>query len=68
MGACPIPGESMFWAYISMVPYLIPIIILLIGAVTWKLRHFRRFSLLASCYIFGDKILKNIVRSKRCLI
>ena len=63
MGACPIPGESMIWAYISMVPYLIPIIILAMIPFTRQLRDVRRFTLLASCYVFGDKIIKNLIRS-----
>ena len=54
----------MFWAYISMVPYVIPIIIFVMIPFTRKLGHFKRFTLLASCYLFGDKILKNIIRSK----
>ena len=64
MGACPKPDVSMFWAYLSMVPYMIPIVIFFVILVTRKLKHVKTFSLLASCYVFGDKIIKNIIRSK----
>jgi hypothetical protein len=63
MGACPIPDRSIFWAYLSMVPYLIPIIIFIVMLFTKRIKHFKSVALLASCYIIGDKVIKNLIRS-----
>lgn len=68
MGACPMPEKSMFWAYLSMVPYILPIIILLSSLIFRKLSQFKLFCMLASSYISGDKILKNIIRSRLYVI
>ena len=63
MGACPVPGESILWAYLSLVPYIIPIIVFLLLLATRKLEPLKLLALLCSCYVIGDKIVKNIVRS-----
>jgi len=64
MGACPMPDKSMFWAYLSMLPYILPIIILASSLIFRKLSQFKLFCMLASSYITGDKIVKNIIRSR----
>ncbi len=63
MGACPYPDRSLLWAVISMVPYLIPIIFFVVTIFTRKMEHLKFVVLLGSAYLFGDKIVKNLLRS-----
>jgi hypothetical protein len=64
MGACPMPEKSIFWAYLSMLPYILPILILISSVIFRKFTQFKLFTLLASSYISGDKIVKNIIKSR----
>lgn len=68
MGACPNPDKPIIYAYISMIPYVTPLIYLLISALTRKISHFKIFFMLASAYVIGDKLLKNIFKGKMTLI
>lgn len=58
MGACPNPDASIVYAYLSLLPYVIPALYLLIAALSMRLSHFKVFLLLASAYLVGDKLLK----------
>lgn len=58
MGACPNPNTSILYAYISLLPYLIPALYLLAAPITRRLSHFKIFILLSSAYVIGDKLLK----------
>lgn len=58
MGACPNPNTSILYAYISLLPYLIPAVYLLTVPFTRRLSHAKIFILLASAYVIGDKLLK----------
>lgn len=64
MGACPNPDVSMFYSYISLLPYFI--IFYLVGLTLWKrkLSLIKLTSMLICAYIVGDKILKNIFQSE----
>lgn len=63
MGACPHPDVSMFFSYMSFLPYLI--IFYLIGLTLFKrqLSLIRLTSMLVAAYIVGDKLLKNVSQS-----
>jgi len=63
MGACPAPDKSIVYAYLSILPYLIPFIALISALITKKLSHVKVVTLMVSAYIFADKILKKIMRS-----
>lgn len=58
MGACPNPNTSILYAYLSLLPYIIPAIYLLAAPFSRRLSHFKVFILLASAYMVGDKLLK----------
>lgn len=68
MGACPLPEYSLLWSFISMIPYVYPILLSLLMLYSRKLAHLKTVTLLGSAYIFGDKVVKNIIRSKKCSI
>lgn len=53
----------MFWAYISMLPYIAPFLLLFVVLVTRRMSQLRLFVLLVSAYIVGDKVIKNLVKS-----
>ena len=67
MGACPMPEKSMFWAYLSMLPYILPIIIFLSCILLKNMSQFKLSSMLASSYISGDKLVKNLIKSTPAL-
>lgn len=67
MGACPYPDRSIIWAYLSMVPYVFPLIVLVVAIFTRKMAHLKMVVLMGSAYIVGDKIVKNIIKSKEWL-
>jgi hypothetical protein len=63
MGACPHPDVSMFFSYMSFLPYMI--IFYLIGLTLFKrqLSLIRLTSMLVAAYVVGDKLLKNVFQS-----
>lgn len=63
MGACPHPDVSMFFSYMSLLPYLIIFYLLALTIFKRKLSLIRLTSMLICAYIVGDKILKNIFQS-----
>lgn len=58
MGACPNPDSSILYAYLSLLPYVIPALYLLAAPLSRRLSHLKVFLLLASAYLVGDKLLK----------
>lgn len=65
MGACPSPDKTIIYAYVSMLPYLIPLAYLAVFLFTRKISHVKIFLMLASAYIVGDKLLKNVFKDPR---
>jgi len=62
-GACPMPGKSILWAYLSVLPYLLPLLVLLASLVLRSMARFKLFLALVSAYISVDKLVKNLIRS-----
>ena len=67
MGACPHPDKTILYAYLSLLPYLVPWGLSIVVLIWRRLSHFKVVSMLVSGYIFGDKVLKNLIRSKNVL-
>jgi hypothetical protein len=63
MGACPHPDVSMFYSYLSFIPYLIIFYLIALSLYQRKLSILRLTSMLVAAYIVGDKILKNMFQS-----
>jgi hypothetical protein len=63
MGACPRPDTSILYAYISLLPYLIPLAYLAASPFTRSITHLKLFILPGLAYIVGDRMLKNIFLS-----
>lgn len=63
MGACPNPLTSIFFSYISLIPYFIIFYLVTLTLICRKVSLIRLTSMLVFAYIIGDKLLKNIFRS-----
>jgi len=63
MGACPHPDVSMFFPYISLLPYLIIFYIVGLAILKRQASSIRLASMLIAGYIIGDKLLKNMFQS-----
>jgi hypothetical protein len=64
MGACPIPNVSLFYSYISLIPYMLIFALIGLSLIKRKYSYLRITTALVIAYILGDKILKNIFLSK----
>lgn len=64
-GACTPPNVSIFFSYISFVPYIIIGIFILLALFSRGSRQLKMAILLISGYIIADKIIKNIVAMGR---
>jgi hypothetical protein len=64
MGACPKPGVPIVYAFISLLPYLLAIFLLLRPIITKRLSHILLAGLILSAYVIADKVVKNIIQSK----
>lgn len=64
MGACPHPDASIFFSYMSLLPYFIIFYLIALTLFKRKISLIRLTSMLVCAYIIGDKILKNIFQSK----
>lgn len=64
MGACPHPDVSMFFSYMSLIPYFIIFYLIAITLIQRKVSLIKLTSMLVCAYIIGDKLLKNIFQSK----
>jgi hypothetical protein len=63
MGACPNPDKSMIYAYLSILPYLIPFLYFFRAAIQRNLNHFKVCAMLVSGYLAGDKFCKPFFKS-----
>lgn len=63
MGACPHPDVSMFFSYMSLLPYFIIFYLIALTLFKRKISLIRLTSMLVCVYIIGDKLLKNIFQS-----
>jgi len=63
MGACPKPNTSIIYAYLSIFPYVLALLLFFISIITRKVSHIKLSLLIGSSYVVGDKILKKILKS-----
>ncbi len=65
MGACQPPDASIIFSLISFIPYLIIFLFLGLALIIRTHKQVKMAILLVSCYIVGDRILKNLIQSLR---
>jgi hypothetical protein len=63
MGACHAPDKSPLYAYLSILPYLIPFLYVILGLVLRSIDHLKVCAMLASGYVVGDKLCKPLFKS-----
>jgi len=68
MGACPDPNKTMFYAYMSLFPYLIPFFVFAWMVIKRRLSLLKMLGLMVSAYVFTDKFMKKLFKSKNSWI
>lgn len=68
MGACPHPDQPIIYAYLSILPYLIPFLLAAYFLFFRRLSILKPLVLLVSAYISGDKLLKGILKGRSSAI
>jgi hypothetical protein len=63
MGACPVPNVSIFYSYISLIPYMLIFALIALSLIKRKYSYLRITTALVIAYVMGDKLLKNIFLS-----
>lgn len=69
MGSCQYPGTNVIDVLISTLPYLSILVFLpVMFLVRRRLSYIGSWIIIASSYIFADKVLKNIIKDMLILI
>lgn len=65
MGACQPPDVSIFYSFVSLIPYLLIFLFIALCIFSRGARQVKMTLLLISSYIIGDRILKNLIGMPR---
>ena len=65
MGACQPTGVPLIFSLLSFLPYLIILVFFGLALFIRNHRQIKMLMLLVSCYIVGDRLIKNILQSPR---